>query len=244
MDALEEVLDGLLDERVAEGDGGARVDVSGYVVSRATAEVLTAAAAAAPAGAVVEVGCASGASTLAIVKGRVESGKPGAVHVIDPGQDLYVEGAGRRTIERAGLGGVVTMHERYDWEALPELVGDGVRAGFVFLDGDHRFESVVLDLYYAKRLLVVGGVVALHDLWMPAVRHAAAYWAANLEVELVTARGGEVVAAPYDGGGEGLDAYVKGTTLLMRKTEEDGRRWDSFEAYHELARDRSVDSDA
>ncbi len=244
--AIDAVLDDLIDSGYGETEGGERLAIGDFAVSRSCARVLEDAAAAAPAGASVEVGCASGASTLAICKGRLRAGHGGqTVHVIDPGQDLYVSGTGRRTIERAGVGAMVRLHEAYDHEALPLLLADGVRAGFVFLDGNHVFDSVMLDLYYAQKMLAAGGVIVLHDLWMPAVQHAAAFWAANLPVEPVSVSDAGLSRAAYsDGGGgagdpeqwpagfgERLAPYVRATTLVLRATGDDSRRWDHFEAF-------------
>ncbi len=244
--AIDAVLDDLIDSGFGETESGERLAIGDFAVSRSCARLLENAAAAAPAGASVEVGCASGASTLAICKGRLRAGQGGeAVHVIDPGQDLYVSGTGRRTIERAGVGAMVRLHEEYDHAALPALLAQGVRAGFVFLDGNHVFDSVMLDLYYAQKLLVPGGVIALHDLWMPAVQHAAAYWAANLPVEPVSVSDAGLSGEAYPEGaggagdpetwpagfGETLAPFVRSTTLVLRATGDDSRRWDHFEAF-------------
>ena len=40
----------------------------------------------------------------------------------------------------------------------------------IFMDDGHRFDDNLLELYYAHRLLKVGGVLVMHDVWMPSVK--------------------------------------------------------------------------
>ncbi len=59
--------------------------------------------------------------------------------------------------------------------ALPELFRNGERFDFVFIDGNHTFDFVLLDFFYADRMLEIGGVIGFDDLWMLAVRQVVAY---------------------------------------------------------------------
>ena len=52
-----------------------------------------------------------------------------------------------------------------------------------FVDGDHRFEGVFLDLYFMTRLVKPGGLVVVDDMWMPSVRTAVAYVEKNLGLD-------------------------------------------------------------
>jgi hypothetical protein len=49
-----------------------------------------------------------------------------------------------------------------------------------FLDGNHRFEGVFLDLIYSGRLLKEGGVVFVDDTQLRGVRRAVDFCVANL----------------------------------------------------------------
>ena len=50
--------------------------------------------------------------------------------------------------------------------ALPELVQNGYKFDFIFIDGDHKFEGVLLDFIYSAELLSIGGSIVFDDLWM------------------------------------------------------------------------------
>ena len=65
-----------------------------------------------------------------------------------------------------------------------------------------------LVVHHADRLLTIGGRVAFHDMWMPAVRAAAAFVASNRSYERVQ---------------EGTD-----NLLVLRKTAEDQRPWNHY----------------
>jgi hypothetical protein len=49
-----------------------------------------------------------------------------------------------------------------------------------FLDGNHRFEAVFVDLFFAGGLLKEGGIVFVDDTQLPGVRRAVDFFRANL----------------------------------------------------------------
>ena len=65
-----------------------------------------------------------------------------------------------------------------------------------FVDGDHRFEGVFLDLYFMTRLVTPGALVVVDDMWMPAVRPRSPMAVLRLPKELPKPRWDEVVP-PY-----------------------------------------------
>lgn len=91
---------------------------------------------------------------------------------------------------------------------LPRLAGDGLRRDFVFIDGSHLFDSVVVDFFYADRLLPVGGVIALHDTWMPSVRRAITFVSTNRAYEQLPA--------------------TNTNLAVLRKLAVDNREWDHY----------------
>jgi predicted O-methyltransferase YrrM len=84
----------------------------------------------------------------------------------------------------AGVTDVVDVIEEESQLALPRMVSEGREFDLGFVDGDHRFEGVFLDLYYMTRLLRPGGVVVVDDMWMPSVRVAVSYVERNLAATL------------------------------------------------------------
>jgi predicted O-methyltransferase YrrM len=49
-----------------------------------------------------------------------------------------------------------------------------------FVDGNHRFEEVFVDLFYLGCLVRPGGIVVLDDYHLPGVARVASFFASNL----------------------------------------------------------------
>ncbi len=99
---------------------------------------------------------------------------------IDPLQDTYFSGCGLQFLAEAGVSGMVEHLAEESQTALPRLVEEGRRFDFAFVDGDHRFDGVFVDLFYLGRLVRPGGVIFLDDYQLPAVERAASFFVANL----------------------------------------------------------------
>lgn len=121
----------------------------------------------------VEVGFANGVSTLAILDALQGAGV-GHHHVIDPFQRNY-DYRGRAMVERAGLAGRFTFHERFADEVVPTLPP----VQFAFIDSSHLFDQTVAEFVMVDRKLAVGGVVGFHDMWMPSQQAFIRYVLAN-----------------------------------------------------------------
>jgi predicted O-methyltransferase YrrM len=134
----------------------------------------------------IEVGLGYGVSTVAICEGLVANG--GGRHVaIDPYQHIGLqrhatkfEGAGLRALDDAGLRELVEFHEEESQIVLPRLLAEGRAFDVAFVDGNHRFESVFLDLIYSGRLLDERRIVFVDDTQLPAIRRALDFCLANL----------------------------------------------------------------
>lgn len=161
---------------------------------------------------VVEVGCAYGYSTLGLAGALAEVG--GLRHtVVDPHQTRDWKGIGFTRVREAGLGPLVDCREELSDLALPLLHHHGIRAQLVFIDGDHRFDGIVADIRNAMRILEVGGVMVLDDVWMASTRTAMSWLEANLPFKRVT---------------------VAHNLAVYQKTGPDRRAWNSFTAFEVL----------
>jgi predicted O-methyltransferase YrrM len=120
---------------------------------------------------VLEVGMAYGVSSLAIVSALEELGS-GSLLSLDPSQSTDWESVGCETLRRAGLSHRHTLIEEPDFSALPRMCSDSVCVDFVYIDGWHTFDYTLLDLFYADKLLSVGGVVGINDGGFAAVAKA------------------------------------------------------------------------
>lgn len=135
----------------------------------------------------LEVGLGFAISTLFICEALLENGGDVGHVAIDayqfeslPGHRTVYEGVGVATLEEAGVRDLVELHVERSETALPRLLAEGRSFDLAFVDANHRFEGVFLDLVYCGKLLRPGAVVFADDLQLPAVRRAASFCVLNL----------------------------------------------------------------
>lgn len=129
----------------------------------------------------VEVGLGYGVSALHICEGLVANDPAAARHVvIDPFQSTRFADAGLQLLRRAGVAPLIEHHAEPSHFVLPRLLGDGRQFDLGFIDGNHRFDAVFLDLYYLRLLVRRGGVIILDDYDLPGIRRAVGFFVANL----------------------------------------------------------------
>ncbi|MGH2782380.1 MAG: class I SAM-dependent methyltransferase, partial [Thermoleophilaceae bacterium] len=147
---------------------------------------------------------------------------------IDPFQQESWNGAGLRTLREAGVADLVEVIEEESQLALPRLVSEGREFDFAFVDGDHRFEGVFLDLYFMARLVKPGGLVVVDDMWMPSVRTAVAYMERNLAIAIepdALSSGFRWRRRPF---GRGVPSGTGDMAVLRLPSERPELSWDEF----------------
>ena len=112
--------------------------------------------------------------------------------VVDPLQATVWSNVGWQLLVAAGLDPITRLVAEPSPVALPRLVAEGLTADAAFVDGNHRFHEVFVDLYFLRRIVRPGGLVVLADHWWPSVRTAARYYETNL--------GWRVVPGAFAGG--------------------------------------------
>lgn len=135
----------------------------------------------------LETGLGFAISTLFICEGLLANG-PGGRHVAsDPYQfeglpihRTTYAGVGLQILEDAGVRDLVEFYPEESQITLPRFLAEGRRFDLAFIDGNHRFEGVLLDLLYAGRLLKEGGVVFVDDAHLPGVGKAISFCLRNL----------------------------------------------------------------
>jgi predicted O-methyltransferase YrrM len=65
--------------------------------------------------------------------------------------------------------------ESFSDEALPSLLSERQEFDLCFVDGMHLFDYTLVDMYFAVRLVRVGGVIVLDDIKHPGVRPVMSY---------------------------------------------------------------------
>jgi predicted O-methyltransferase YrrM len=130
---------------------------------------------------VVEIGLAYASSALAVGEALVAVDRPEPRHVIiDPFQDQAYSDVGWDLLCAAGLDSIATLVREWSSVALPRLVTEGLVADAAFVDGNHRFHEVFVDLYFLRGIVRPGGLIVVDDDWTPSVRTAVRYYERNL----------------------------------------------------------------
>jgi predicted O-methyltransferase YrrM len=130
----------------------------------------------------IEIGLGYGMSALHICDGLLANGRADARHlVIDPfqGSGGFAD-CGLQALAAAGVRDLVEHHAEKSHFILPQLLRAGRQFDLGFVDGNHRFDAVFLDLYYLGLLVKRGGVIVLHDYDLPGIKRAVAFFVANL----------------------------------------------------------------
>jgi predicted O-methyltransferase YrrM len=128
----------------------------------------------------IEIGLGYGISALFVCEGLLANGSPDARHVVVDPYQAKLGSCGLQVLEEAGLAPLVEHHAEESQLALPRMLGEGRRFDLAFVDGNHRFDGVFLDLVYLGRLLRRGAVVFLDDYQLPAVARASSFCRRNL----------------------------------------------------------------
>ena len=132
----------------------------------------------------IEVGLAYGFSALYICEGLLLNGSPDPKHVaMDPFQSPphgYAD-RGLEILGEAGLGPMVEFHPDKSQVVLPQFLQEGRQFDLAFVDGNHRFDAVFLDLYYLGHLVRKGGTIILDDYDLPGIAKAVSFFVRNLD---------------------------------------------------------------
>jgi len=129
----------------------------------------------------IEVGLGYGLSALFVCEGLVmNAGSSGRHVVVDPHQTRRFADCGLQFVEEAGVAGLVEHHADESQIVLPRLLSEGRTFDLAFVDGNHRFDGVFVDLVYLRRLVRRGGIVFLDDYQLPAVARAVSFFVTNL----------------------------------------------------------------
>jgi predicted O-methyltransferase YrrM len=129
----------------------------------------------------IEIGLGYGISALHICEGLLGNADPVARHVaLDPYQATRFADCGLQFLEEAGIAQMVEHHAQESQIALPRFLDEARRFHLAFVDGNHRFDGVFLDLVFLGRLVRAGGIVFVDDYQLPAVARAASFCVTNL----------------------------------------------------------------
>ena len=182
---------------------------------------------------VLEVGMASGTSTVVILSALAKTGD-GTLTSIDPFQTTQFAGSGRERVRAMGFADRHRHLEQPDYLAMPQLLAAGESFDFVLVDGYHSFDYTLVDVFFADLLLRTGGVLAVHDSSWPAVLKVLQFLETHKDYRRVSPpplvrRDGLVSKAVgrakiYGGGARRIKAF-----------EDRRRNWHTLAAYRKMS---------
>lgn len=167
--------------RVTSRRDGSVHDIFPVGIPRAEVEALERWVVSEGARSTLEIGLGYGISTLSICAGLLKTGADASNHVaIDPNQASRFADCGLQLLEDAGVRHLVEHLDEESMIALPRLLGSGRHFDLAFVDANHRFDGVFVDLVYLARLVRGGGVIVVDDYQLPAVAKAVSFCVTNL----------------------------------------------------------------
>lgn len=129
----------------------------------------------------IEIGLGYGVSTLYICEGLLTTASAEVLHVaIDPHQATRFANCALQFLDDAGVRDIVEHHTEESQVVLPRFLSNGRNFDLAFVDGNHRFDGVFLDLVYLGRLLRPGGIVFVDDYQLLSVTKAVSFCVTNL----------------------------------------------------------------
>ena len=174
----------------------------------------------------LEIGFGCGFASLFMMGAMMENGF-GTHTSIEHDQRTTWNGAGIRQIERLGAEHMFELIEEPAGLALAQMATNERVFQLIFINGEKNFDSMVMYLHYAIRLLPVGGMIVLNDSAMPSIRAAAEFARENLPV-------GELPSGlRVDNGANGES--ISPLTIFV-KVAEDERNREHFVSFNATGR--------
>jgi predicted O-methyltransferase YrrM len=130
----------------------------------------------------LEIGMAHGYSTILFLA-AISQNRTGHHTAIDPFQSSYWHGIGlvhaKALAPATGLNSAFLLIEDRSDRAATDLARSNSSFDLIFIDGNHRFDDVLVDFYRYASLCAVGGHIVFDDMFMRSVQTAVAFVRAN-----------------------------------------------------------------
>ena len=158
----------------------------------------------------LEIGFAYGFSSIWILDSLLN--KSSSFHIaIDPFEKSAWHGVGLKQIEKFGEKVNFLWESKYSIHSLSNLISKKEKFDFVFIDGNHRFDDVIVDFYLSDQLIEPNGIIALDDMWMPSIQKVAKF--------ILTNRSYQVIPQSVS------------NMIVLKKNQNDNRNWNHFNCF-------------
>ena len=125
----------------------------------------------------LEVGFAYGFSTLFFLAAIAKNGT-GAHTAIDLFEHSAWKGVGIEKVRQVSANAFRFIGDT-DVQAAADLARERRAFDFIFIDGNHRFDDVLVDFTLFAPLLNKGGCIVFDDMWMRSIRSAVSFIQTN-----------------------------------------------------------------
>jgi predicted O-methyltransferase YrrM len=122
----------------------------------------------------LEIGCAYGFSTLYLLSAGVTQHT-----ALDPYETSHWGGVAIKRVRDAGMESSFRMIEEKSIVAMPRLISEGAEFDIIFIDGNHKFDDVLVDFTLSALVCRMRGHVVLDDMWLPSIRKVASFVRSN-----------------------------------------------------------------
>ncbi len=126
----------------------------------------------------LEIGLAYGFSTIYILAAINQAGA-GHHTAVDPFQKDSWHGVGALQAKHLSMEPSFQMLEEFSVAALARFATQKDEFEFIYIDGNHRFDDVLVDFTLAAEVCPMGGNVILDDMWMPSVQTVVSWIRSN-----------------------------------------------------------------
>jgi len=163
----------------------------------------------------IEIGLAYGFSTIYFLAAIARNGH-GHHTAVDPFQRSRWHGIGLAHAQAlgsvAGLGSTFRHIEDRSDRVATDLVRAHSTFELIFIDGDHRFDAVLVDFFQYARLCAMGGHIIFDDMWLRSVQTVTAFVRSNRSdfAEVRTAQP---------------------NVAVFQRVGDDSRNWDHFNEF-------------
>lgn len=155
----------------------------------------------------LEVGFAFGFSTIWMLDAL--QSKNNSLHTaIDPFEKTWWSGVGLHQVQRLGTETKFSWKNDLSIHVLSDLIRETAKFDFIYIDGNHRFDDVIVDFYLSDQVLKPGGLLVFDDMWMPSIQTAVDFVLTNRDYEFVP---------------QSVD-----TMTVIKKKRNDDRNWEHF----------------
>ena len=155
----------------------------------------------------LEIGFAYGFSTIWIIDALMN--KADSHHTaIDPFEKSHWKGVGLKLVEKLNSSVNFQWESEYSIHSLSKFIQEKKCFDFIFIDGNHRFDDVLVDFYLSDQLIEPGGIIAFDDMWMLSIKRVAEFIINNRSYEIVQQNVSNM--------------------LVLKKVKNDDRSWDHF----------------